>query len=166
MQLLASWLFNLLFWLITALSNALITILSAIWSAIIQIPLFTEFFDIWSLVGLLIEGVVTALMAAINLVLLGFKTLATFAQVILTFWGSLVAAMNDSTTASTGLPDCDTILDTDLWYPTCLTIDLISYIIAAFPNIQISIGAAGALLAIYTLIKTVSWYRESFAEVA
>jgi hypothetical protein len=165
-QLMTRWFVSLFRWLINVISNSLLAMLLLIWSEVIQIPLVIKFFDLYALGELLITGVISVLLSALNLVLLGFKTLGTFAQIILAFWTSLVTAINDTTTASTGLPNCATILDTDLFYPTCLTIDLISYIIAAFPNVQISIGAAGAFLAIYTLIKTVSWYRDSFAEVS
>lgn len=165
-QLIAKWLFSLFGWLVLQLANALITILSAIWNALISIPLFMQLFDLYALLELLIDGVSSVLLAGLNLILTGFKTLGTFAQIILAFWSSLQTAINDPTVASTGLPNCNTILESDPFYPTCLTIDLLSYIIAAFPSTQFSIGAAGAFLAIYTMIKTISWYRDSFAEVS
>jgi hypothetical protein len=165
-QLLGEWTFSLITWAINTAMGLVGGFIELIWNALVGLPILQWLYDISTLAPIIFDLIVALASGLLTLVLNAIRTLATFANIVSTMFGYIIAGFNASTTVETGLPaSCETIVLGDTWYPYCGVLDLIEYIFTQFPVFLAPIAVLFAALAYFAFLKTIVWTGEAFAEV-
>ncbi len=140
-SILAAWAFQAGKQLLIGLMSWAMPIINAVLGWLLTLPLFQSLLDTVSLVGIWVDGILSAIVGVVNIFLSGIAFIVVLFTLIGTAWQNFIIGFSAGSSLTFMLPDC---YDTGSpLYDACLIFDIFNFAVAQLPALAALIAAAG-----------------------